>query len=585
MSTRELNDSIRAEVSTWLKDQGGVLVKEALQQYSRDLLQDIEFANQAQQEAVWEAINSIRKQVSTWSKNQGGMSVQEALQQYSRDLLQDIEFANRVQQEAVWEAIHKLRQPVDQEQQMAKVPSMVEAPSVRDLDDTVLDEVLTCTKQVALLEQRLVGMEQELRRVQEAAESCGLAMQNNVEHVRTSVERLSQLEVDRDDIQAARVSLKQGQETMRKVVVSDLVRLAKDKVRTKEDLGTYHWAKALDVDTGNTSKESSSAESDSDTSDGMVCALPAETSHAKIVAMRSSDSYTLQLSVWDAVIFLGVDVLYWHEELFLIVAYLINFILQSVFCLMVVHLGSEGEVMDDDALKGLEIWLKEAELWEVSAVCGSSIDYSQSSSYLQMELMDQARGYFEEAVFGISWGPLLTSMVIALWSGTMVRQATSLFDMTVALSELTVWRWDEMRTQFEMNLKNVEIISLTIWKFLLMILTVVLQLCVVFVLLVYGCLWMAQSSSVNEVLLNAVSLAFITDTDELIFATILPNVVRNMVKLTEPLSLKPRTSLPHLRSVVSLFTIIMFSTLFSAFSVRNTSTRMDQISLILCDGL
>merc|ERR1712136_249641 len=108
----------------------------------------------------------------------------------------------------------------------------------------------------------------------------------------------------------------------------------------------------------------------------MVCALPAETLHVKVVAMRSSDSYTLQLSVWDAVIFLGVDVLYWHEELFLIVAYLINFTLQSVFCLMVVHLGSEGEVMDDDALKGLEIWLKEAELWEVSAVCGSSIDYS-----------------------------------------------------------------------------------------------------------------------------------------------------------------------------------------------------------------
>ena len=55
---------------------------------------------------------------------------------------------------------------------------------------------------------------------------------------------------------------------------------------------------------------------------------------------------------------------------------------------MVVHLGSEGEVMDDGALKELQIWLKEAKLWEVSAVCGSFLGHSQSSSNLQIELMD-----------------------------------------------------------------------------------------------------------------------------------------------------------------------------------------------------
>merc|ERR1712136_418437 len=198
---------------------------------------------------------------------------------------------------------------------------------------------------------------------------------------------------------------------------------------------------------------------------------------------------------------------------------------------------------------------------------------------------DDARGYLEESIFGISWGPFLTNMVIALWSGTMVKQATSLFDMAVALWELTEWRWDKTRMQFEVNLKNVEIISLTFWKFLLMIWTVVLQLCVICVLLVYGCLWMAQSSSVTELVLNAVSLAFITDTDELVFATIVPNVIKNIVKLTEPLSLKPRTSLPHLRSMLSLSTVVMFSTLFWAFPVSDTLSRIRQVTLTLCHGL
>jgi len=547
------------------------------------------------------------------------MLVKEAVQQYSRDLLQDMEIANLVQQEGVWEAIHKLRRLVDQEQQMAKVPSMVEAPTVRDQDSTEMNEVITCTKQVALLEQRVVGMEREwqrvqqavelqkniedggtkevalleqrvvgmereLQRVQEAVESCGLAMQNNVEEVRSSAERLSQLEVDRDDIQAARVSLTQEQETMREAVVSDLVRLAKDKVRTKEDLRTYHWANTLDVDNRCKSGESFSDESGSDQSEGIV-AVAATTSFVQVAAMRSSDSYSLQHSVWDAALYLGVDAFRWHEQLFLVVAYLVNFILQSVFCMMVVHLGTDFEFIDDDGLKGLESWIRDADQKDIASVCGPSLDYSQSTNYLQMQLMDDARGYLEESIFGISWGPFLTNMVIALWSGTMVKQAMSLFDMAVALWELTEWRWDKTRMQFEVNLKNVEIISLTLWKFLLMIWTVVLQLCVICVLLVYGCLWMAQSSSVTELVLNAVSLAFITDTDELVFATIVPNVIKNIVKLTEPLSLKPRTSLPHLRSMLSLSTVVMFSTLFWAFPVSDTLSRIRQVTLTLCHGL
>ena len=237
-------------------------------------------------------------------------------------------------------------------------------------------------------------------------------------------------------------------------------------------------------------------------------------------------------------------------------------------------------------MKDLEVWVKQADDREVSAVCNvASIDYSQSSSYLQMELMDEVRGYFEKAILEFSWGPLLTVMVMALWSGTMVKQATCLVDMLAALSDLTEWRWAKRTTQFEVNLKNAEIISITFWRFLWMFLTVVLELGVIFVLLVYGCMWMAECSCVTELLLNAVSLAFITETDEFVFATIVPNVAGNMVKKTEPLSLRPRTSVPHLRSMVSLSSIIMFSTLFWVFSVRATLDRVNEVNLILCGGL
>ena len=261
---------------------------------------------------------AIRAEVSSWLTDHGGKLVKEAVQQYTRDLLKDIEMANAFQQEDLWHAIKKL-----QEQEMPKAPPADEAPSVRDPDGTVLDDVMTCTKQVADLEQRCVAIERELRRVQEAAESCGLAIQNHVEDARSSGDRLSKLEVDMDEIQATRVSLAAEQETMRKVVVSDLVRLAKEKVRTKEDLGMYHYTKTLDQDTGDMFRESTDGPREAGKPE-VIVAVAAGTTFVQVVAMRSSDSYELQRSVWDAVLILGVEAFHWHEQLFLILAYLIK---------------------------------------------------------------------------------------------------------------------------------------------------------------------------------------------------------------------------------------------------------------------
>jgi len=270
------------------------------------------------------------------------------------------------------------------------------------------------------------------------------------------------------------------------------------------------------------------------------------------------------------------------------VAFVINAILQSVFCLMVLHLGKDTQVLADDATTNLEVWFEQADSGEVAGVCGSDLDHRLSTSFLQMIVMDEARNYFEEAIWGLSWGPLLTMMVIALWSGTMVSHGRRLFDFTVALwehthFELADWNWRNASTTFTVHLKSVEINLITFPRFLLMCFSVVLQLSVITILLVFGCMWMAKTSSVTELLLNAVSLAFITETDELVFITIVPTIIKNFVKKAEPLPLKPpRTSLPPLRSVVSLLTIITSTVLFTVFPVRETSQRMAEVTS-LCD--
>merc|ERR1712136_555561 len=247
--------------------------------------------------------------------------------------------------------------------------------------------------------------------------------------------------------------------------------------------------------------------------------------------------------------------------------------------------GTDSRVLDDTAMEGLEAWLERADPWEVRGACGTVSAHALSTSQSQMMLMEEARDYFQEALLGVSWGPLLTTIVIAIWSGTMVSQATSLFDLTFALWELTDWRWRGGKTKFAVTLNNnFEINKIAPPRFFWMMFAVALQTAVIVILFVFGCLWMAKSSSVTELLLNAIALAFITETDELLFITIVPTTLKNLVKKMEPLPPKPpRSSLPPLRSVVSLSIILMCVIFFWVYPVAETSRRLSEVRLALCD--
>ena len=101
-------------------------------------------------------------------------------------------------------------------------------------------------------------------------------------------------------------------------------------------------------------------------------------------------------------------------------AYLVNCILQGVFCMVVVHLGS-AVALEDAATTDWEVWREQAQPGEVRGVCGPSLDYSLTSSYLQVSFVHVARDYLTKAILGFSLGPVLTVTVIALWSGTTVK--------------------------------------------------------------------------------------------------------------------------------------------------------------------
>jgi len=541
----------------------------------------------------------------SWLHDHGTELVKKAVQQYSTDLLKDIEIANRLQTESLWNALADLRERAHQEPQSARSMGADEVTKftkrMGELGCRVAcleRDVRANVDQLGVLERRIAGFEQNVHRMQGAESS----LQKEIEDMGCWAKRLTELETHRDAMQSALTSHVQDQESMRHLIASDLVLLASDEVKKKEDLNTHHWVNAdLDCDmklsrdevvddelqdVGDLSGSPVSRETSPKSfrsERGIKSRTSSEITNKEIGKLRHYDCYELQPSVWDAALFLGLGGFRWHEQLILGVAYMANFGLQSVLCLMVLHLGTSPRSLDDLTTEGLKDWFEHAQPSEVRSVCGPHVDHALSTSHLQMMLASEVDEYFEKAVIGFSWGPLLTITVIALWTCTMASQARNLTDFTVVLFGRVNLKELHTATRMTVNLKSVQIIQIPLSRFLWMVFGVLLQLTVIVILFVFGSLWLARTHVVTELLLNAVSLAFVTDTDELVFHTMVPTILRSLVMKTEPLPLQvPRSSHPPVRSTISLVTIVVLVVIFWHFPVSETSKLLHQMRAALC---
>lgn len=144
---------------------------------------------------------------------------------------------------------------------------------------------------------------------------------------------------------------------MRQAIARDFINLGCGQVKMKEDFETCDWGMDRAV--------------------SPTFMQIRDWGEAKLRAMRSSEGggYELQPSVWDAALFFGAKGSHWHEQLLFGVGFVMNVILQSVFCLMVLHLGSESRTLDDTDITRLEVWLEQAEPEEVTGVCGVVQDH------------------------------------------------------------------------------------------------------------------------------------------------------------------------------------------------------------------
>ena len=158
-------------------------------------------------------------------------------------------------------------------------------PHLHEVEEHVGESGRSSSSRLTLLEQRIGDPLSSVARLTE--------LEKHVRDFQSSLARLTELEKHSEETQS-------HVEQMRKSFERDLIRVARGEMRRVNDLARCE-------------------------------------EESIVTEVRSNCS----CAVWDAALFLGVSCFRVYDHFFLCVAFFVNVILQSLFCLMVVHLGTE----------------------------------------------------------------------------------------------------------------------------------------------------------------------------------------------------------------------------------------------------
>eukprot|EP00435_Cladocopium_sp_Y103_P054786 s468_g18.t1 len=272
-----------------------------------------------------------------------------------------------------------------------------------------------------------------------------------------------------------------------------------------------------------------------------------ETPHG---AEHSHDRVYFGESVWNLPLVLDLSNVPLWDGLFSLILLLVNLGMQASF---------SGILLSDDfALAGVNVEeeVDNARMWRqtiahdwrymdlsqtslVSRVCSG--DGALILSTPQAELVNQINSFlglgtddFQPGF--LQPGILLCMLCILHWSLCVYREFRSIWLALEAVAFIPKSR------QTRMGDNSIQ--SLSLLRFLFVFVTFVLRAIIASILLVAGISWLARTTSITELMLNAVALNGIMDVDELLFAGFTPVSVQRQIRKLKPIRMRygPRRS-------------------------------------------
>eukprot|EP00747_Dinoflagellata_sp_TGD_P116026 gnl/TRDRNA2_/TRDRNA2_172274_c0_seq32.p1 gnl/TRDRNA2_/TRDRNA2_172274_c0~~gnl/TRDRNA2_/TRDRNA2_172274_c0_seq32.p1 ORF type:complete len:605 (+),score=85.47 gnl/TRDRNA2_/TRDRNA2_172274_c0_seq32:31-1815(+) len=251
----------------------------------------------------------------------------------------------------------------------------------------------------------------------------------------------------------------------------------------------------------------------------------------------SAASSSLEPSVWDAALFVGVDIVGTGSSIMTGIALFINICCQVFFIIM-----ATGPMIRDMKVNSYEVKLWRETIahsapWHdpgmaaslVSRVC--SDDGSLALSTMQTDTIHDIFLY-EEPYIGMPVGVLLCSCVLLVWFLTMASEFVSIWKHLYSYALLPK-RWRE--TRFSLAGESISIKYLSYPRAAFIFCLLLLRAAIACNLLYSGSVWLCKTFSVPDLVLNGAALAFILDIDELLFDTLVPRGAENLVQQLDEL--------------------------------------------------
>eukprot|EP00747_Dinoflagellata_sp_TGD_P157045 gnl/TRDRNA2_/TRDRNA2_177713_c0_seq1.p1 gnl/TRDRNA2_/TRDRNA2_177713_c0~~gnl/TRDRNA2_/TRDRNA2_177713_c0_seq1.p1 ORF type:complete len:544 (-),score=86.20 gnl/TRDRNA2_/TRDRNA2_177713_c0_seq1:74-1495(-) len=258
--------------------------------------------------------------------------------------------------------------------------------------------------------------------------------------------------------------------------------------------------------------------------------------------LKSIESLTLEESVWDAALFIGIDVVGSAASVMCAIALLLNSTIQVFFCLM-----AQGPMIRDMKLDADEV-----KIWRetvghsaashdnvmksslVSRVCADdgSLNYAAMQTDAVHDILLYQDLYFGEGTPYV--GIMLCLIVLFVWFLTMAQEVLSVYQHFVAY-----WKVPKhpLHTRFLQTEDGLAIKTVSYFRVQFVCFILLLRLAIALSLLFSGATWLCKTFSVPDLVLNGAALAFILDIDDIIFKTIVPRGAESLVTSLEPLSL------------------------------------------------
>eukprot|EP00439_Symbiodinium_sp_Y106_P080527 s516_g19.t1 len=121
-------------------------------------------------------------------------------------------------------------------------------------------------------------------------------------------------------------------------------------------------------------------------------------------------------------------------------------------------------------------------------------------------------------------------------------------------------------------------------RFCLLLLTYACRTVIASVLLVAGILWLARTTSISELMLNAVALNAILDVDEFLFVGMAPLKIQHAIQSLEPMQVKYSRRRSECESIVHFFSLVALVTSTYFFQLSPLTDAMLDLKNELCGG-